>query len=105
MLEKTKVVLKNIFPLLLIIAAVIYILKEINNQAKYFSFAYPKSVVEYAFVEAKTPDDMIELVKEWNSKKWGAQISAIRVLCKHDYPWLVEIASQEGATKICRVTR
>lgn len=76
--------------------------KESIDRAAY---AYPREVVAYGLVEAKTDEDVLNTIQIWKHDAWGAQIGALRVLCKNDRYFVNSLGGGDTGAKICRVAR
>ena len=63
-----------------------YALKSVNDLYDYsykLSTDYSYNVVQYGLSASKNKDEINKQIQEWQDKKWGAQIAAIKSLCNN----------------------
>lgn len=67
-------------------------------------YNYSYRLVSRSLANISEKDEAIKLVRKWEAEKWGAQLTAINILCNG--PGRVKLEDMwglQGSTDICRV--
>ncbi|MEQ9888853.1 hypothetical protein ABRP55_20230 [Pectobacterium zantedeschiae] len=92
-------------PWIIGIAFLVWLFSFIDSRIDAAAYSYPRTVVSYGLIAAKTDDEVISTVEVWKKDAWGAQIGALRVLCDSDRNYINSLGGEDVGARICRIVR
>lgn len=86
-----------------------YCIQQTTDSIKRIAFDaetnYAMQVIEYGLGDLTDPQEVYNQISIWHKNEWGAQIGALRTICKVEPNRLEELVDMEVAKSICRLAR
>lgn len=81
-------------------------LDRLSSAVEYQTYDFPERLISRGFSGAESGADAIAKTQEWKVNGWGAQLTALNILCdQEDRVNLSRIVDKETAVSICRIAR
>jgi len=76
---------------------------RITKRANYTSVEYAYEVIAFGLSNAASSDDISKQIATWHHDKWGAQVAALRAVCREQPTLLLKIMGNDDAKRACRL--